>query len=293
MVCFHPLKGWASRHNAGAITFNRSHAYTDLPRTVPCGQCSGCRLERSRQWAIRCHHEASLHENNCFITLTYNEEHMPDNGSLDVRELQLFFKRLRKKYPHKIRYYACGEYGPLLTRPHYHACLFGHAFEDMYLWDDRGPDPLYRSPELEKLWRQGFSTIGSVTFKSAAYVARYIMKKMSGDKAADHYGGKKPEFTVMSTKPGIGSKWEATYRADVYPDDFVVINGKKMRPPRFYDKLHELGDPNEHARLKRRRKRSLQSHADNNTPERLTVRQKIQDAKLGMVPREYEEGTDE
>lgn len=272
---------------------NRAHAYIDLPRTVPCGQCSGCRLERSRQWAIRCHHEASLHDDNCFVTLTYNKENLPLDGSISIRVLQLFFKKLRKKFPYKIRYYACGEYGAELSRPHYHAILFGHAFADQKFWKMSGKEKLYRSAELEKLWPYGFSSIGGVTFESAAYVARYIMKKQNGRIAEKYYGDKKPEFTVMSTKPGIGSKWEATYRSDVYPDDFIVINGKKMRPPRYYDKLHELVEPTDHAKLKRRRKKSLRVHADNNTPERLSVRERIQNAKLGMLPRQHEEGNDE
>lgn len=228
MACFHPLKGWASKSNPSGITFNKKLGYEDLPRTVPCGNCSGCRLERSRQWAVRCYHESQMHEHNSFVTLTYSPENLPENGSISVRTLQLFVKRLRKKYPHKIRFFACGEYGDLLERPHYHLCLFGHDFMDRkYYKTTETGDRLYRSAELESLWSFGFSTTGDVTFKSAAYVARYVMKKINGTAAALHYGEKTPEFLTMSRRPGVGTGWLKKFESDVYPNDFVVINEKK------------------------------------------------------------------
>ena len=115
MACYTPLKGYRSteltKNGKRKIVFNRNHGFADLPVTVPCGQCIGCRLERSRQWAIRCTHEASLWEKNCFITLTYNDENLPKDGSLDVTHFQKFMKRLRKKHGAGIRFYHCGEYG--------------------------------------------------------------------------------------------------------------------------------------------------------------------------------------
>ncbi len=188
MACFGPLKGWPSKKLTPSgkrqVVFNISQAYTDRPVNIPCGQCIGCRLDKSKQWAIRCVHEASLYDNNSFITLTYNTEHLPEDRSLEVRVFQLFMKRLRKRFGTKIRFYACGEYGDQNGRPHYHACLFNHDFQDKKLWK-RGKDPsldLYRSADLEKLWPYGYSSIGEVTFQSAAYVARYIMKKITGPK---------------------------------------------------------------------------------------------------------------
>ena len=128
MPCYTPLKGWRSqeRTESGkrAITFRLREGYADMPVDVPCGQCIGCRLERSRQWAVRCMHEASLYENNCFITLTYNEDHIPSDGSLKKDHFQKFMKRLRKKFGAGIRFFHCGEYGAELSRPHYHAILF-------------------------------------------------------------------------------------------------------------------------------------------------------------------------
>jgi len=189
MACYHPLTAYLSGHqtnNATGKSFRRvSFKETDehdRQISLPCGQCVGCRLERSRQWAMRCIHEAQLHQNNCFITLTYDDEHLPKDLSLDHREFQLFFKRLRKANPHiKIRYYMAGEYGSTRGRPHFHACIFGYDFHDKKLFSRTSAGSLlYRSQELEKLWPYGYSTIGDVTFESAAYVARYIMQKQTG-----------------------------------------------------------------------------------------------------------------
>jgi hypothetical protein len=300
MPCYSPLEGWKSRtlNKTGkrSIVFNVKYGYADLPIKVPCGQCIGCRLERSRQWAIRCHHEASQHEENCFITLTYNDKNLPENGSLDKRAFQLFMKRLRKKYePKKIRFFHCGEYGELHQRPHYHACLFGLDFKDKKLWQITKEIPLYTSKELQELWPYGFSTIGQVTFKSAAYVARYIMKKVTGDKAEQHYQvtdpqtgeitQRTPEYTTMSRRPGIGKNWLEKYEADVYPGDFVVIAGKKMRPPKFYDRQYEIADPKTWTRIKSRRKINAKKNPEENTTERLTVRRKVKEAQAELLKR--------
>jgi hypothetical protein len=220
MPCYKPLEAWYSKDvnpsGRRGIVFNPSLALQrDDPINISCGQCIGCRLERSRQWAIRCMHEASLHEENSFITLTFSPEHLVarDNPwSLDVRDWQLFMKRLRKRTGKKIRFYHCGEYGELHKRPHYHACLFGYDFPDKRLWRVVNGQRLYTSYFLQELWPYGFSTIGTVTFESAAYVARYIMKKVSGKNADDYYQwfddetgeifDRHPEYTTMSRRPG-------------------------------------------------------------------------------------------
>jgi len=222
--CYSPLTGYRSRVTGASgkrqIVFKSSEGYLDQPVEVPCGRCIGCRLEYSRQWAVRCVHEASLYDENSFLTLTYSPENLPSNGSLVKRDLQLFFKRLRKSLPEKkIRYFACGEYGDRNGRPHYHVCLFNHNFRDRYLYTVRDGVALYRSESLERLWPAGFSTIGDVTFESAAYVARYTMKKFKGDEdekkkhyeICDSETGEihdlLPEFAIMSRRPGIGSGW--------------------------------------------------------------------------------------
>lgn len=192
MPCYHPLDAWRPDPSTGSkkliFSYNAKHCHSPKPDLqVPCGQCVGCRLERSRQWAIRCVHEASLHQHNCFITLTYADEHLPPNNSLVYEHFQLFMKRLRKKYGEGIRFYMCGEYGENFGRPHFHACLFGHNFPDLKLWKTVNKQKLYRSAELETLWPFGHSSVGTVTFESAAYVARYILKKVSGEAAERHY----------------------------------------------------------------------------------------------------------
>lgn len=152
MPCYFPMQGFRSKtltdNGKRKIVFSKNQGFEDLPVTLPCGQCIGCRLEHSRQWAIRCLHEASLHEHNCFLTLTFDDEHLPKSESLDVRDLQLFMKRLRKEYGKGIRFYACGEYGEKYYRPHYHLCLFNHDFHDKYLWKMSNDKPLYRSKSL-------------------------------------------------------------------------------------------------------------------------------------------------
>lgn len=298
MPCYHPLKGWRSRESSPngrrTIVFNVNHGYSDLPVTLPCGQCVGCRLERSRQWAIRCTHEASLHDKNCFITLTYRDEDLPPGQSLELRDFQLFFKKLRKQHGAGIRFYHCGEYGEKFSRPHYHACLFNFDFSDKKPWKIINDNTLYLSENLNQLWGLGHTSVGAVTFQSAAYVARYIMKKMTGDIAAEHYEfidkygeihQRKPEYTTMSRRPGLGSDWLKKFKSDIYPDDFVVINGKRMRPPKFYDQSYEVTDPQDYKSTKRNRKQGLHKHKENNTPERLIVREKIQQAKLNQLPR--------
>jgi len=238
MTCYHPLTGYRSkdRNPSGkrSIVFNPGpkHALSGVPVKLPCGQCIGCRLERSRQWAIRCVHEASLHSQNSFLTLTYADEKLPADGSLVVKHHQDFMKRLRKHLSQerkdpcpchkgtdtKVRFFHCGEYGETYGRPHYHTLLFGHDFEDKVLefTTPRG-DEVFTSKTLGELWTHGLSKIGSVTFESAAYVARYITKKVTGDDAEKYYEGRKPEYVTMSRRPGIAHSWFEKFKSDVSP----------------------------------------------------------------------------
>lgn len=284
MACYSPLHGWRSNSGDRTIVFNRNRAFIDLPVTVPCGQCIGCRLERSRQWAVRCVHEASLHDQNCFITLTYDNDHLPSDGSLQLEHFQLFMKRLRKAVG-QVRFFHCGEYGTNLGRPHYHAIIFGYDFADKVLWRDDGPAPLYRSALLERLWKYGYSTVGTATFESAAYVARYITKKITGPMADDHYAGRKPEYTTMSRRPGIGAGWFDKFSSDVFPSDEVILRGKAFKPPRFYDGLYEVLNPDGMKDIKARRQIAASKHSDNNTPERLAVRREVKLAQIQSLKR--------
>lgn len=243
MPCYSPLRAWRGTRQASgkrSVVFNERDAAIPGKLELPCGQCIGCRLERSRQWAMRCLHESELYLENCFITLTYDEAHLPKDGSLDVRDFQLFMKRLRKAYPNRrIRFFHCGEYGEKFGRPHYHACLFNFDFKDKVLYNIRNGNKLYVSSELNDLWGHGNCMIGDVTFESAAYVARYIMKKVLGDNSDAHYGGRKPEYTTMSRNKGIGYAWFEKFQTDVFPRDEVIVRGVKVKPPRYYFGVYE------------------------------------------------------
>lgn len=309
MACFSPLKGYysATKNKSGkrSVVFSRSGALVDMPVELPCGQCIGCRLERSRQWAMRCVHEASLHPDNIFITLTYDNENLPPHGSLYYRHYQLFMKRLlvhtarHTDRPLGVRFYMCGEYGESFGRPHYHAILFNYDLPDKKLWKLERGNPLYTSQTLTDLWTHGHTSVGSVTFESAAYVARYIMKKVTGPAAENHYNTidpetgevlaeRTPEFTNMSRRPGIAAKWFDKYMDDVFPDDFVVLRGKKVSPPRYYTSRYELLYPDEVARLKRARKKRSEKRAHDSTPERLKVREQVLESRVARLVRTIE-----
>lgn len=300
------MTGWRSRERSPEtgkrkIVFSAREGILDLPVTLPCGQCIGCRLERSRQWAIRCVHEASLYQKNCFVTLTYDENHVPADGSLHVEHFQNFMKRLRKRHGEGIRFFHCGEYGEKFGRPHYHACIFNFDFTDKKHWSTRMGNKLYVSEDLQDLWSDGHSILGDVTFESAAYVARYVTKKITGDAALEHYtefdrktgeilADRRPEYVTMSRRPGIGKPWLEKFKTDVYPGDFVVLEGKKLRPPKYYDGQFEIDDPREFARIKNRRKRNVKDRLLDSTWERLRVREEIQLRKFDLLKRGFENG---
>lgn len=294
MACYHPLRAY--RTDAGEIVFAERGSISQY-LTLPCGQCVGCRLERSKQWATRCLHEASLHQENAFITLTYSPENVPADRSLSYRPFQLFMKRLRKAFkPRSVRFYMCGEYGENFERPHFHACLFGIDFPDKVPWKSTDSGcRLFRSSLLESLWPFGFSSVGDVTFESAAYVARYIMKKINGDSADEHYRYVDPEsgqisqrlaeFTQMSLKPGIGAGWFEKWSGDVYPHDYVIVRGRKVRPPRYYDRLLHQVDPETLESVRFVRELRGREQYQEQTPERLATRELVAKAALSQFPR--------
>lgn len=293
MACYSPLIGYysAERTKSGkrGIVFSPPLSFSGLPLKLPCGQCVGCRLEKSRQWAVRCLHENKMHETSCFVTLTYSDDYLPDGGTLVKRDLQLFMKRLRKSRHEKVRFYACGEYGETTFRPHYHLLLFGIDFPDKRLCkrDARGLE-YFSSAELGEVWPYGRNVIGAVTFESAAYVARYVMKKVTGDAAEYHYGGREPEFVLMSRRPGIGATWLERNGAEVYKHDSVIVRGVEARPPRYYDKKYELVDAvGMQEIVKERRANSIGRHAENQL-DRRRVRERVCHAKLGLYKRDVE-----
>lgn len=294
MVCFKPLKAY--RKAGGGVTFSGKDAIPAAFLQLPCGQCMGCRVRRSREWALRCVHEAKMHERNSFLTLTYSPSKLPEDGSLRVMDLQRFWKRLRAKVVSgarsysSFRYFACGEYGDSNLRPHYHACLFGIDFSsDRVLMRENASGALYYSKVLEDTWSNGFCTIGNLTYSSAAYVARYVMKKATGRLAEDRYlrfNGEtgeywnvKPEFVVMSRRPGVGSSWFSKWSTDVYPSDEVVFDGKRFRPPRFYDNKLESAVL---AELKDKRARRMRAVDHLYAEDSLKVREEFDSINSGI-----------
>lgn len=280
------------------MVFNAREALEpDVPVNLPCGRCIGCRLERSRQWALRCVHEASMYERNCFITLTFNNENLDPGGSLVKRDFQLFMKKLRKRFGSGVRYFHCGEYGEKNKRPHHHACLFNFDFDDRELWSVRDGVRLFTSKTLDDIWGKGFCTIGDVTFESAAYVARYVTKKITGPTADSHYLNsrtgeiRQSEYVTMSRRPGIGRPWLDKYMGDVYPLDRVVLRGMEMRPPKYYDGVFELANPSDFDDLKENRKRRMMAIANDGTYMRLRVRERHQYIRFEKLKRGYENGS--
>jgi len=310
MPCYSPLHGYKSLENGG-FQFRRDNAGEKM--TVPCGGCLGCRLDRSREWAARIMHEAHEWDSNCFITLTYRDKrdateaqlrkgyHVPDDFSLDKSHFQKFMKRLRKKFPdRKIRYYHCGEYGDELHRPHYHACLFNLHFPDQELFKESNGNSLFVSKTLEKLWPYGFSTIGELTYQSAAYCARYVLKKVTGDRSHDHYlrvspeTGEcwhvQPEYCTMSTKPGIGTRYYELYKGDFWPSDEMSVPGVGVvkKVPRYYQKRLENEDAGLLEEIQKVRQVFRREHEEEYTPERLMDKYKVKKAQVSLLKRTVE-----
>lgn len=214
---------------------------------VPCGTCILCREEQARQWAVRITHEAQKHQENSFITLSYDQKHRPKDGGLRYSDLTLFWKRLRKKYG-PLKYYAVGEYGDRSTRAHYHACVFGLAFLDNRIIIRQAPNMLWTSPDLQRCWGNGFVSVGALTYETARYTASYVTKKLKSKqtyRAIDEATGEL--IPLEQPRPfmsrNLALEWWKQWNAGVTALDRVVINGTKQKPPRAYDRW--LGEQDE------------------------------------------------
>ena len=228
-------------------------------------------------------HETTVHDLSQFLTLTYSDEKLPPTGSLVKKDYQDFMKRLRKRHGSRLRYFAVGEYGDTTYRPHYHAIIFGIDFSDKrpHSKNEYG-DQLFTSDLLDSIWGKGHAFFGQVTVQSARYVAKYCIKKVNGPMAASHYGTRAPEFAVMSLKPGIGSEWYDRFQGDVFPSDFVVLQGKKRSPPRFYDERLGKSDEDALEAIKSRRLSKALQHRADQTPPRLKARQECLKARINL-----------
>lgn len=268
-MCTNLIHGWRSRERHPVtgkrqIVYQMQKGLTDLKAVVPCGQCMECRLKHSRETAIRCVHEASLHKQNCVITLTYSNENLPIDGSIFPEHVVKFIKDVRAKDQYKnisegkpnspFKTYGCAEYGEKFGRPHYHIILFGKRFDD----EKEYTPGYYTSEELTEIWGKGQTQIMDLTFESAAYVARYITKKLTG-RRKEEYGIKLPEQTVCVTQKGLGKEWFNEWKEEIYDGDKVYRQKKTggtigMQPPKYYDRRYEIENNIQYERIKKQRK---------------------------------------
>lgn len=308
LACYHPLLMYRGRktsptgkrplvmrpQDAQYVLENDGSVHLDCVH-VPCGVCIGCRMETARQWTVRIMHEGEMHCRNCVLTLTYDDFHLPEGGTLVKRDLQLFMKRLRKKYGAGIKFFACGEYGKDFARPHYHVVVFGMDFPDRTLWKAhvKAEKCIYRSASLEALWTFGFSSVGILNESSAAYVARYVTKKVVGELEKPVYDGRISEYCVASRGgrkgKGLAFQWFEKFYGDVYPKDFVTINSYHHQPPKYYDRMYEQMEPDRFAEIKKARRERAQDNP-NNTGRRLVEREHYQQQRAKLLKRKYEEG---
>jgi len=260
-----------------------------MPLAIPCNKCVWCRLQNAREKAIRVINEARQYEDNCFLTLTYNDDHLPrlENGKpiYQLRDIQLFAKRIRKALgDHKIKTFGCAEYGEQLDRPHFHLIILNFDFKDKYFWRYSENDwsnekwPTYRSPKLEELWPHGYSEIGTVTEESAGYVARYVTKKITGEGAYEHYEGRPPERLVCNSK-GIGLAHLEQYADTILNNQSVIWKDQEVTIPRYYKKKLEELYPSRYAEMRERLKSKIKEIDLDSTRERLQVRERVHNLK--------------
>jgi len=287
MPCYHPIPAYQSGPGA-SVMLHAPHGVAHM--MVPCGSCLGCRLQRATHWAHRCMHEAQYFDHNAFVTLTYDDSHVPPDGNLSPKALQLFIKRVRKDADSPcgvldcpggggVRFFACGEYGERTGRPHYHVLFFNLRFRDAV----RVGNNLYESAALARLWPYGGHRIGTVTARSAMYCAKYSCKSMGPACDSDGVVRVKP-FARMSRNPGLGTRWLRENRLSLR-NGFIVVDGKERGIPRAYRKLLRkedgvLCDSVEYNQYSRSVRYGM---AEKSAPERLAAAEVIHRQRVGEV----------
>lgn len=310
MPCYRPLLAFQHKSEKTPLRFARREASRDeqgfnpyetqeyktltdkeewMPLAIPCGKCVFCRLQNAREKAIRVINESKCYDDNVFLTLTYNDDSLPRNQDgkpiYQLEDIQKFMKRLRKMLgAKKIKTFGCAEYGEQLDRPHFHLIILNHDFKDKEFWRYSTNDwsnekwPTYRSNTLEKLWEHGFSEIGSVTEESAGYVARYVTKKITGEGANAHYGGRPPERLVCNSK-GIGLAHLEQFAETIINNKSVIWKDQEVTIPRYYKKKLEQLYPSRYAELRERLKSEIKEIDLDSTRERLQVRERVHNLK--------------
>lgn len=246
MPCYHPIP--AVRLENGEVSMLARHAPLGEPLQLPCGSCIGCRTDRVRSWSVRAYHESLCWDFSWFLTLTYDDKHLPSFSQLSPRHLQLFIKKVRRAFTgdkvsptgnYPIRFLACGEYGGNTGRPHYHILLYNVRLHDLVRYDATQ----FQSAVLSRLWGRGTVTVGTCTPASCSYVAGYALKKIGKSRPGDVPDIVDPrtgevfipvsEFARMSNRPGLGKFWLQRYAKDLQ-NGYVVHSGSKLPIPRYY-----------------------------------------------------------
>lgn len=260
MQCAFPLKAWPNgvhpsgktKYKITGYSINEFNGSTDF-QEIPCGKCLPCRLNKAREWSLRCMLEATYHASNYYLTLTYKDECLTQEELLDPvtgelypaplytlvkKDMQDFWKRLRKRTGQNIRYLMCGEYGDKGHRPHYHAIVFGLELTDLEIYKQNFQgDLLYTSPFLNDVWQKGYVVVGDVTINSCNYVARYVTKKLYGKPAEDAYGaaGIIPPYNQASNRPGLAYQFYVDNKDKIGMYDSITLStesgGKVFKPP--------------------------------------------------------------
>lgn len=263
MSCLFPIP--MHRDSSGNVC---SSKYSHTQFYVPCGQCGECRLSRARSWATRCVHEAQQWKFSSFITLTYRTP--PEGNTLNPQDTKQFIRRLRYHLKKPFKYFLVGEYGDNFDRPHYHALIFGYDFGYS---NYHNPTDARRSsdlnflhntsalncPELSDLWGLGYTSVGELTFDSAAYCAQYAMKKINGSKAEEHYKGRHPEF-MRTSQNAIGKQYALQFAQEIILNNSVLANNSEQPVPNYYLKQYEKNNY-DLTNLKIKREEFSQTHS--------------------------------
>lgn len=328
MSCTRPLRAWESTHvwpsGKPKLVFHPAKAADPtLPIPLPCGKCDSCKMDRAKDWALRCVKEASLYEENIFLTLTYDAENLPPDLSLNKEHFTTFIRAVRDKYRDthpKIRFFMCGEYGNptpennFIARPHYHALIFNFAFPDQKLEYRRADgDAVYSSESCTKLWGKGLIHIAAVNEKTAGYCARYTLKKTNSEDLktidpetglepyevynpiTDTYHRVEPEYVNMSRRPGIGKEWYDKFQTDMHDGRLYITHSrdfasKKLKPvivknPVYFDKLRERENPELQKEIVDARKQKAIENAENHSYDRLRAKEVILRQRISQLKR--------
>ena len=274
---------------------------------VPCGKCLGCRLDKAQDWAIRCSHEIQMYEDrglpSSFLTLTYNEEHLPNPPSINRNDPKRFIHNLRQHVTREtgttksgIRFFGCGEYGEQLSRPHYHMLMFGYQFPDIEVHTrNQNDQPIYTSATMDRLWGKGYCTTANASYQTAHYVARYITKKINGEEATNHYTRTdmqtgqlyelEPEFNFSSRMPGLGYDWLQKYKKQLH-NGYVIVDGKKKPIPDYYlrklaeSELEEYSDYELYELIYQKRIQNIDTFDPELSGDRLRVKEEVLQRRL-------------